>query len=412
MYPFTLNAHLGYANTSNLLRDIQRIRPAVVLAYLDKRDNAWILDEIEKVNPQGRLVVRMFHQDDYRFHLDGIDRGYVKSPQSFINEFSWAQGPRRWVQVMNEPSGYENKAKLNAWFTEVMELCPYPLAVFNFATGHPADSNGRWVNDFDGSIRTLNKYRKKHLACLHEYGPGTAYRIGRYRQFHNRCKDLGISPLPVFINEWGVDAAYDGDPLNGYKSRGWDSRVYYEQLLYWYNNFYLPEVKAGLVYGMSIFSYGNSGGWQNFDIEGTSVIDYIANEGPKDLIKMNTAPEYPSLLPVDSPSWKRVKISLPYGPVNYRSVPSVVGNVPIGTLKVATVLDYADLYQDLAWVQVKFMDGTRGWMSRQYIRVEPMDTFSALITATGLSIADFEKLTEDMKTFLDNQNFVVEVKPL
>lgn len=413
MYPFSLNAHLGYANTSRLLTDIQRLKPAVVLAYLDNKDNAWILNEIEKVNPQGRLVVRMFHRDDYRFHHNGSDGGYVKSPKTFIDEFAWAQGSKRWVQAMNEPSGYDVESpRLNAWMSEVMELSPYPLAVFNFATGHPANSGERWTNVFDGAVRTLNKYRTKHLASLHEYGPGTGYRIGRYRWFHNHCKYLGISPLPVIITEWGVDAAYDGDPLNGYKSRGWMDRQYFEQMLYWYHNFYRPEVLAGLVYGQTVFCYGNSGGWQNFDIENTAVVEYMVNEGPKDIVKMSTTPAYPPLLDINSPKWVRGKISLPYGPVNYRSVPSTTGNTPLGTLRSAQVVDYADLYPDMAWIQIKLMDGTRAWINRQYIKVEAMDTFSALISASGLSTDDFEKLTEGLRQFLSQYDFSVEVKPL
>lgn len=415
MYPMSLNVHLGYANTSKALETIARLKPATVLAYMDSKSHAWILQEIEKINPQGRIVVRLFHRDDYRFHHPGSDGGYIMSPQTFLREHSSLQnGNRRWIQVMNEPSGYDSNAPaLDRWLTEVMNLSPYPLAVYNFGTGHPKDSYGMWASNFDASLRTLHKYRDKHIASFHEYGPGLTYRIGRYKQFFARLDFLGLSRLPFVITEHGVDAAFDGDPLNGWKSRGWSEQEYFNQLMSWYNSFYKAEVRAGLCKGLHIFSFGNSGGWQNFDIEGAdTLINLLVSQGPKDIITMGTPATYPPLLSSDSPMWKRYKITLVNGPVNIRSIPTTAGNVPIGLMKNAQVVDAYESPLISAWVQVKLMDGTRGWMSKPNIRLEPMDTFSAMITATGLSIADFDKLTVDLRNFLSSQSFDVEVKPL
>jgi hypothetical protein len=411
----SLNAHLGYANTSELLKTIVRLKPATVLAYLDNKSHAWILQEIEKVNPQGKLVVRMFHRDDNRFHHPGSDGGYVMSPQTFLREHSWMQnGNRRWIQAMNEPNGYDSYVpRLNMWFSELMNLSTYPLAVFNFGVGHPQDQGTQWTSAFDQSIKTLNRFRNRDIASFHEYGPGVVFRIGRYRQFMKRCETLGISPIPFVITEHGADSEFSGDPLNGWKSRRWSQQRYFDELMYWYNSYYKREVVNGLCKGLHIFSYGNSGGWENFDIEGSeTLINLIATQGPKDVITLNPAPAYPPLLSSDSQLWKRYKLSLPNGPTNVRSVPSTQSNVPLMTLRSGQMIDAADTNPELSWVQVKLMDGTRGWMSRANIRLEPMDTFSAMITARGLSMTDFDKLTSDLKEFLEKQNFDVEVKPL
>lgn len=415
MYPMSLNVHLGYANTSKSLATIARLRPATVLAYLDNKSHAWILNEIEKVNPQGKLVVRFFHRDDYRFHHAGPDGGYIMSPQTFLREYGFLQnGNRRWIQAMNEPSGYDaNAPRLDAWFTELMNLSTFPLAVYNFGTGHPAESNGQWTSIFDGSLRTLSKFRYRDIASLHEYGLGPNYRIGRFNQYLSRCRSLGISPAQFVITEHGVDASYDGDPLNGWKSRGWSQVEYFENLMMWYNGYYRNAVLNKQLLGLHIFSFGNSGGWENFDIENAdTLINLLVSQGPKDLVTVNAVNAYPPLLPSESPMWKRYKITLPNGPVNVRSIPTTAGNVPIGLVTTAQMIDAYESPLITTWVQVKLMDGTRGWMSKGHIRLEPMDTFSAMVTAKGLSTDDFDKLTAGLREFLSKYDFDVEVKPL
>lgn len=284
--PFGFNIHLRYVQDIGKLHERMRFfKPSVCVVMVDdnpppKEDQTVYIQEFAARYPQTLIVARVKHDHDAGYHMppshNPDNREYVASPVDFLNKWGHLGRNNMTLYALNEPLASEQTTdadvqKLIKWCTEVIELAVQrgiSVTIGNFGMGQPAlnKSLNEWDSRFDPLLILLSKYRDHVFAGLHEYGPEEPFHWGRILFMLARCKKMGIQPPRVVISEFGVDATTD--KRNGYKARGWSGDFYVRQMVDVYKNVYMPLVDQGIVKGTCLFSYGNSGGWGSFDVEG------------------------------------------------------------------------------------------------------------------------------------------------
>lgn len=322
--PIGVNAHIRYIKDWTLFAErMVDLRPAAIVAMVDKDEHIpYVLKLADDLRPIGTLVVgRVWVADiEGQFHLKpaapGDERKYIVSPADALN--AWGvlgdRGKRDNVSLylMNEPSGYNAdwRARLCDWWGEAFQLATarhISLVGPNFATGHPElTADGlEWTPDLD---RLLHEFGASnlHYLGLHEYLPGIGVnnRVGRVQAVINRCNRLGIKPPRVLITEAGYDS--DGkDQHNGYKSRNMSGTAYANIMIETWKRDYEP---LKVVLAMCVFSYGDSGGWGNFDTEPDAPFwAFMTNHAPL----KKTGPLPPVGMPTPAPEPAPLPIPLP-----------------------------------------------------------------------------------------------------
>jgi hypothetical protein len=294
--PFGFNVHLRYVQDIGKLHERMRFfKPSVCVVMADdnpppKEDQTVYIQEFAARYPQTLIVARVKHDHDAGYHMpppnDPQKREYIASPIDFLNKWGHLGRNNMTLYALNEPLASEQTTdadvqKLIKWCTEVIELAVQrgiSVTIGNFGMGQPALNKqlNEWDSRFDPLLILLSKYRDHVFAGLHEYGPEEPFHWGRILFMLARCKKLGIQPPRVVVSEFGVDATTD--KRNGYKARGWSGDFYVRQMVDVYKNVYMPLVDQGIVKGTCLFSYGNSGGWGSFDVEGDqSFFDTLTN---------------------------------------------------------------------------------------------------------------------------------------
>lgn len=369
--PITYNAHLRYCNFPQLVSDAKALNPTTILAYADDGDGVTVdknhpLYILQRELPNTRIFVRIFDKDDHRFHAaNPADGKYVVSPAEYLSRWGFLGKQGRTLQVMNEPSGYgADTTRLASWLEELIPQASklgVSVAVPAFAVHHPQTYGGEWVAVWDRVLRLLVEHHQ--FVNLHEYGPEYLYdpRMGRFMTLLRRCATLGIKPPRIFISEWGLDSLPGEAAGNGYKARGYSGKGYLAYLREQYSRHYASYVRNGVIVGLAIFSYGNSGGWEKFDVgtdrdflNGAPAAFQTADARPLiDIPASTPAPVSPLL----TNGWVPGQVKqIPSSSMNVRQQPSI--NSPIiGTVKLneaVTVLD--------GWTPVRLADGTHGYV--------------------------------------------------
>jgi hypothetical protein len=281
--PFGFNIHLRYVKDIGKLHERMRsINPAVLLVMVDdnpngKEDQTVYIQEFATRYPQTLIVARVKHAHDAGYHTppmnDPEKRPYIASPTDFLNKWGHLGRDNMTLYALNEPLASEEISdgemqRLVDWCCQVIELAVQrgiSVTLPNFGMGQPALKDNQWDERLDPLLRMLSKYRANIFVGLHEYGIEEPFHWGRLMFMLARCKALGIDPPRVIITEFGVDATTG--TRNGYKSRDWTGDYYVKQLIPVYKRTYMPLVDQGILKGTCLFSYGNSGGWQSFDVE-------------------------------------------------------------------------------------------------------------------------------------------------
>ena len=155
----------------------------------------------------------------------------------------------------------------------------------NFSTGTPdlpaADRMAGW-RPFIPAIDALERYNG--YLGLHEYGGPDRTMDGwlllRYRWILNEMRARGV-PVKIVMTECGFDSTPGNPPGDSWKGLKLTPERY-AQYLIWYNEELLKDRE---VVGGTLFTYGSSTGWPDFDLEGTRVtqllIDY-AQQGQEE----------------------------------------------------------------------------------------------------------------------------------
>jgi hypothetical protein len=274
---YGLNAHLKYIknwsqftafahamNSQTIVAVIDELRPDVKQKVYDLRDAL--------VDTQTRIIVRIVHPEDGGFfkpRADGFN--YIASPTDFLNEYGEFGRGGFSLYTLNEPNGYagiDHISRLISWVKAVITQANHrdiSLTVCNWGVGHPNVAGEQWDSRFDEVLKLLSG-NHLHRLGLHEYNPkGQGGRIGRLNAVVKRCDALGIVPPDMVITEYGFDS--DGGAQNGYKSRSITASEYASTMLRDFETVYKTLAEKELLTGVNIFCYGNSGGWENFDIE-------------------------------------------------------------------------------------------------------------------------------------------------
>lgn len=353
----TFNAHVNYVNLSELLAEARRLNPTTLLAYIDQggEDSAnpeHPVRQLQRGLPNTRIFVRVYDQKDSGMHLrPRADGDLHMTPEAFLAKWGWLGKEGRTLQVMNEPSGYDFTPELVVWLQRLIPLAAHlgiSIAAPAFAVHHPRlNAQGdQWVPAFDDLLRLLSAHRQ--YLSLHEYGPEFAYdaRMGRFQAMLSRCAALGISAPRTQISEWGLDSL-PGEPAgNGYKRRGLDGASFALYLRDQYNRYYEPYVRSGAVVGLAIFSYGDSGGWHDFNVASDrdcldALPDLFLTEGLPS--QMGYAPTVPSTLPANlRAGWAPARmVRMPGTSMNIRQAPTVESPV-IGSVFLGSDLEVLD----------------------------------------------------------------------
>lgn len=282
-----IGPHLAgqWAQKLDLLRQWQ---PPLVLLLSPDADK---VAQLRAACPNTVIVGRMYHDDShYAHHIS-------TRPDEFAQEMHGeimgnpATPLLDYVQTNNEVcQDWAGIQQLNKYAARLMaladEAAAYKCAILAFSVGNPdlPDKPGDPAG-FDGRmlywqqvLPSLNyAQRNGHLLLLHAYGypdmfhPDADWYIYRYeRQVQNNLRTLGIASLRYAYGEIGIDRLIVGDK-GGYKVVTTD-QDYTNQLLQWERD----QQGQALLVGGAVYTFGDSGGWDTYDITSTGVASMLA----------------------------------------------------------------------------------------------------------------------------------------
>lgn len=271
-----LNIHVGYVqNWGGLLSRLDQLQPLVNLCHIDNPDQMGRVRELQQRYPQTQLIVRMYTENPKEgdYHLAGDQQGYRMAPGEFVRQYAELGRGGLILNAQNEPSGYEQLDRLTAWHGAALvaaDQLEVRLAGPAFGMGHPAlgsPDDNEWTSALVPLLKGYGYRRAAHWLNLHEYAlrdrEPNNYHMGRFRRMAALCERLKIAMPNVVVTEWGVDRGGQG---SGYKGQGLDGPGYADWLVDAYA-IYRLWVNTGVIKGLCIFCYGNSGGWETFDVE-------------------------------------------------------------------------------------------------------------------------------------------------
>lgn len=264
---FSFNLHIRQVHDwPKTLDRLVQWNPEWLFVYVDEVDNRYQhrMGELRHRLPDTRFMIRHYHPHDGAFHLGAM------SPSEFWDNYAHLLEPGDVLNVMNEPTGYGNAESLVAWLSALSDLAPdAELSWPAFGTGHPRDEtidgHSLWASEYNALIRLTN--RTHNTLNLHEYRPGQGYRVGRFSWLIKRAQALGEPVPPFFITEYGWDNYPDGEDVDGYRARGISGRDFVGHILDDHMRWYMPAYVAGYLRAVFLFCLGNSGGWENFDVQ-------------------------------------------------------------------------------------------------------------------------------------------------
>jgi len=299
------------------------------------------------------------------------------------------------------------------WHVELLKLANmqgWRLCVLNLATGNPEpekrDDKGNIIQESQWqiahSLLELLSQHRQHILGLHEYAGGiitsgliggnpkfiapgewpaivpfTRWHMGRNRFLVAYCERHEIEPPRIILTEHGFDDTYDIKPwldtlvktppfpnirgwrslVNQWKSWWpmWDAeRAYFEQLK-WANE---ALYKGTPVEAQCIFTFGNSGGWEGFDIYNAPELQGLLI----DYAKVEPSVMYP---PLPFGSDTRFKKWVNESGDNYRVRPYPnMQYAESGWITKDEAFDYIPDVSYENWIQVKSLAGIIGWTDR------------------------------------------------
>ena len=187
----------------------------------------------------------------------------VADPVARVNRMAAAcPNPRVILYTNNEPhpSGAQKWAE---WTVTAMQRADYlgrRLCVGNWSVGTPEPDT--WLAEWRPVLSSLQG--TDHLLGLHEYQAMswgwdfTPWLVGRYQNVLDACRTMGFACPRIVITECGMDGNLSSD--KGWKTAHLTEGEYADYMADMIDLWRWPVV------GACIFSWGNSGGWDAFDV--------------------------------------------------------------------------------------------------------------------------------------------------
>lgn len=361
----SVNVHAqNIPNRGKFFQFLRELNPVAVVV-LDEPGVA--LDIADKL-PECQVI--------FRFNGDGGDGDLHRryKPEEWLAKITdKVRGDKRIIlHTTNEPA--LDKALID-WHVALIEAANaqgWRLCVLNLATGNPEpekrDKEGKIIRESQWEtakpLLELLAEHRQHVLGLHEYAGGvitsgliggdpkfiapgewpaivpfTRYHCGRNRFLVEYCERHNLKPPRIILTEHGFDDTSDIKPwleslnktppytgIRGWRSlaKQWASwwpmwgaeKAYAEQLMWADRALY----QGTPVEAQCIFSYGDSGGWQQFDIAGADELQKLLIAYAKE-----SSDVYPTLpLPYDA-RWRKAYASVKAGAsyVNLRARPVV-----------------------------------------------------------------------------------------
>lgn len=285
--PLTFNCHLPYIkNYPRFIKRMQKLNPRGLVGLVDSDNDMPMIEGLKADLPNTRIVGRVVVKDrDGEFHLKpkakDDNREWIASPVDFMNR--WGRLGRRGgtLYAENEPgTGYDpakadevgDVERLVKWTVQTAQmgmLNDTSLCLLNLGTGQPKIFNDEWDSIFDPILKMPPGTWDRHMIGLHEYKPRPG-RILRLKALLKRCQTLKVQPPKLGITECGWDRdpnSTEDSKLRGYKVRGMNGLAYFNDLRELIEVDYRPFIDAGILLFVAVFCYGNSGGWDDMDVE-------------------------------------------------------------------------------------------------------------------------------------------------
>ncbi len=419
--PLTLNVAMNYVDNARAIAEIKPLNPSALVLCTDRQNDGARFDVFAREFPDAMIVCRVVpanrSNEDAEYHLPGPDGGYRMSPTTFLNTFGGLGTNGKLLYTMNEPDGYNNVDRLVSWLVEVTQEATrrnIRLCLGNLATGHPRDVSSRqWDRVWDPLLLLLSapQHRALHVLGLHEYHPGWEFRVGRFRWMLESCRRLFVMPPRVLVTEFGIDSDHGGSQHNGWRSRGMSEQQYFDLCLDSYNRMYRTFVRGGVIAGIAVFLYGNSGGWEAFDVSNAATYMQLLRTIPQE----NVQAALPDSVPLPTGAYVVGSARSSVAATNIRTGPSVNHRV-VTQLTQATVANASTLPGYNAsgpWVPLR-LNGLEGWIHRDFMRFTPavQPPVPPLPTPVERSVTLRADRTADIDAFLAQAgNFKVTVKP-
>jgi hypothetical protein len=337
------------------------------------------------------------------------------------------QGDRRIMLYTNNESGLPRR--LIAWLTELVQLAneiDVSLCMLNTATGNPQPDDWEMAKP----VLELLAVNRQHVLGLHEYAGGvitsglfggypdnagvepgkpgglnliprgnwpddvskvTRYHVGRFKFLLDYCDKEKIKHPRIIITEHGFDDTSDIKPwldklrktppfqnIRGWKSLShqwlvwwpeWSAQQAYFEQLRWANE---TIYKGSPVEAQLMFCYGNSGGWEGFQVDDANELQSLLVQDAQ------ATPEppvlYPTLpTPLDA-RWQQFALT---GQDNYyiRPAPSTLDVDLTTKIRAGELFSYIPdveyVNEGVTWIQVKNSAGNVGWASKEVLTVIP-----------------------------------------
>lgn len=286
---FGSNVDLPYLRDYGRFLDYHHeLDPAAMVLIVDKPEDKDKLKQAAADLPNATIIARVWHELDGEFFLPptgpGDTRPEVASAEGYIDEFADLGQGNMILSVLNEPSAFnslEAQVKLVNWCVRAMQhavtlLKPPRLCLPNWGDRNPFVKNGQWApapkfagapeDLYDPLLIEAAKRPDLFSIGLHLYGPD--HYIDTLAGLVGRCAILGIRCPDVYITEWGDDTAFNGDILNGYKTRmPGDAFARWHADQIGTDGALRPFAEAGIVKAIITFGYGHTERWIAYDTE-------------------------------------------------------------------------------------------------------------------------------------------------
>jgi hypothetical protein len=226
--------------------------------------------------PSGCLVVGKMAEAPFNFEVGDVNQLAREYLQHFLPMLDILPRVDIW-EGLNEvgitpeqPDFMKRYADFCIEFARLMLLNGRKAGIGAWATGTPRslDQWQYWIK----ALQTCENYGAQFTR--HNYGPLDEYLGLRHRADRKKWNDLNLGFIPMLITEFGADLC--GVPGWGaWKSMGWTIEQYYDQLI---KPFILAINQDQYVTGAHIFTLNGSGGWNEYDIAHSGLLQLLQRD--------------------------------------------------------------------------------------------------------------------------------------
>ena len=420
-FRFSFNANgLAIRNKQQFIDLNVALRPS---SFLVMDDLDLTVDLYNKLNKGSIAIFRNYNESAANTQQSAAQQIQIWKDQGRLDV---------WRYALNEPNTSNDTIN---WLIDLMNRgadAGVKLVVGNWSVGAYERNDvlsGRW----DNFIKTAAKYRGFHYVGFHEYmfgllpwawydfnliddptkviqwnwpkpdsikENGDNWLLLRSLWFNHRARQMGLQPFEKIITEFGWDRlpnletqykdqtlqldtyAFDGGwhsskaaGVNTYKRlfqidfSNWSFDKAVVEQLKWADSMYPDDYV-----GFNLFTWSLSQDWiaGGYDFSGLSDVHKAMAEWANGV---NGLPQEPKKIinPIDDNDvrWTIGTITPTVSALNLRYAPSTDGNTPFsalsGSVKGSIVLDTGIS----GWSQIRLQDGTKAWVSSQYIDFQP-----------------------------------------